>query len=138
MILEGIDDELNSKQRSVSDVSPYLQTTVPGADPGYNLNWVATLNHFLEFDQLTMEDQLKFKIAASFLIQLQNREAKTLLDIMERRNELDLWPKINMYNLPRVSNECYISAVVNSQNEDSYFPDELIKSMSFSMVIQMI
>ena len=109
VILEGIDDELNSKQRSVSDVSPYLQTTVPGADPGYNLNWVSPLNHFLEFDQLTMEDQLKFKIAASFLIQLQNREAKTLLDIMERRNELDLWAKINMYNLPRVSNECSIS-----------------------------
>lgn len=85
-----------------------------------------------------MEDQLKFKIAASFLIQLQNREAKTLLDIMERRNELDLWAKINMYNLPRLSNECYISAIVNSQNEDSYFPDELINSMSFSMVIQMI
>lgn len=46
VILEGIDDELNSKQRSVSDVSPYLQTTVPGADPGYNLNWVSPLNHF--------------------------------------------------------------------------------------------
>ena len=44
----------------------------------------------LEYEQLSMEDQLKFKIAASFLIQLQNREAKTLLDIMERRNELDL------------------------------------------------
>ena len=46
------------------------------------------LSKISEFDQLSMEDQLKFKIAASFLVQPQNREATSLLEILERsRNE---------------------------------------------------
>ena len=87
VILEGIDDELNSKQRSVSDVSTYLQSTED--DPGKTFqNFTKKLSKNLDFDQLSMEDQLKFKIAASFLVQPQNREATSLLEILERsRNE---------------------------------------------------
>ena len=56
-----------------------------------------------EFDQLSMEDQLKFKIAASFLVQPQNREATSLLEILERsRNENadnNLWKSLMICKL---------------------------------------
>merc|ERR1712099_207018 len=57
VILEGIDDELNSKQRYISDVEPYLTKTdlEPNAP---------------QLNGLTMEEQLKYKIARTFMVQL--------------------------------------------------------------------
>ena len=80
VILEGIDDELNSKQRYISDVEPYLTKTdlEPNAP---------------QLNGLTMEEQLKYKIARTFMVQLgdtlltEKGTAKILEKKKKRKNE---------------------------------------------------
>ena len=76
MILEGIDDELNSKQRYISDVEPYLtKSDLDPNDPVLN--------------GLTMEEQLKYKIARTFLVQLGSTllTEKGTAKILEKKNK---------------------------------------------------
>ena len=70
VIFEGIDDELNAKQRYISDVSPYLDDNSGDDD-----------ELLAEF---TMEERLKFKIAKTFILQLDDPNDESGLRLFEQ------------------------------------------------------